>query len=102
MSSSSVPTLTFTSTGVVLPTEADILAGVQTDIDSAFGGGTNPALETPQGQLASTLAAVTANKNSEIAYYVNQVDPQYASGRFQDAIGRIYFLTRHSYLGNLE
>ena len=94
MSSSSVPTLTFTQTGVVLPTEADILAGVQTDIDAAFGGGTNPALETPQGQLASTLAAVTANKNSEIAYYVNQVDPQYASGRFQDAIGRIYFLTR--------
>lgn len=94
MSVSSVPQLTFTQTGVVLPAESDILAGVQTDIDTAFGGGLNPALETPQGQLASTTAAVIANKNAEIAYYVNQVDPQYAEGRFQDAIGRIYFLTR--------
>ena len=92
--SSQVPTLQFTPTGVVLPAEADILAGVQQDISIAFGGGVNPALETPQGQLASSDTAIIADKNSEIAYVTNQVDPQYASGRFQDAIGRIYFMTR--------
>lgn len=94
MSVSSVPKLAFTQTGVVLPTEADILAGVQADMNAAFGGGLNPALETPQGQLASTQSAVIANKNSEIAYIVNQIDPRYSSGRFQDAIARLYFLTR--------
>jgi len=92
--SSSVPPIEFTLAGIVLPEETAILAAVQTDIDAAFGGGVNPALETPQGQIASTTAAVIADKNAEIAYIVNQVDPQYADGRFQDAIGRIYFLTR--------
>jgi hypothetical protein len=78
----------------VVPSEADILAGVQSDMDAAFGGGLNPSLETPQGQLASSQAAVIGDKNNEIAYVVNQVDPRYSDGRFQDAIGRIYFLTR--------
>ena len=92
--SSSVPTIEFALAGVVLPQDAAILAGVQADYDAAFGGGLNPALETPQGQLASSQSAIISDKNAEIAYYVNQVDPQYATGRFQDAIGRIYFLTR--------
>lgn len=93
-SSSSVPPLEFTPAGVVLPQESAVLAGVQADYDAAFGGGLNPALETPQGQLASSQAAIIADKNAEIAYFTNQVDPQYADGRFQDAIGRIYFLNR--------
>jgi uncharacterized phage protein gp47/JayE len=90
----SVPPIQFESAGVVLPTEAAILAGVQTDMDSAFGGGLNPALNTPQGQIATSTTAIVAEKNSEIAYIVNQFDPQYASGRFQDGLARMYFLTR--------
>jgi len=93
-SPSSVPKLQFTTAGVTIPAETDVLAGVQADMNAAFGGGLNPALETPQGQLASSQAAIIGDKNNEIAYFVNQVDPQYADGRFQDAIGRIYFLTR--------
>lgn len=91
---SSVPKIQFTPAGLVIPTESAILAGVQSDIDAAFGGGVNPALETPQGQIASSQSAVIADKNAEIALVVNQLDPLYASGRFQDALGRIYFLTR--------
>lgn len=63
-------------------------------MNAAFGGGLNPALETPQGQLASSQTAVIGDKNNEVVTIVNQVDPQYSDGRFQDAIGRIYFLTR--------
>ena len=91
---SNVPKIEFTPTGLVIPTESEILTGVQADINQAFGGGVNPSLETPQGQLASSEAAVIGDKNNEFLYYVTQVDPLYASGRFQDAIGRIYFLTR--------
>lgn len=94
MASSAVPKIQFTAAGLVIPAETDVLAGVQADMNAAFGGGLNPALETPQGQLASSQAAVIADKNNEIATVVNQVDPQYAADRFQDAIGRIYFLTR--------
>lgn len=93
-SPSSVPKLKFTTAGVTVPAETDVLAGLQADMNAAFGGGLNPALETPQGQLASSQAAIIGDKNNEIAYFVNQVDPQYSDGRFQDAIGRIYFLTR--------
>ena len=92
--STSVPAIQWTAQGVVLPTEAAILAGVQSDIDTAFGGGVNPGLSTPQGQIASSDTAIIADKNSAIAYVVNQLDPQYAEGRFQDAIGRYYFMTR--------
>lgn len=90
----SVPQIQFTLAGVVIPAESAILAGTQADINSAFGGGVNPALNTPQGQIASSESAVIADKNSEILYITNQFDPQYASGRFQDALARIYFLTR--------
>ena len=93
-STSNIPPLQFTTTGVVLPAESAILAGAQTDIDTAFGGGSNPALNTPQGQIASSESAIVADKNSQIAYICNQIDPQYASGRFQDAIGRFYMMTR--------
>jgi uncharacterized phage protein gp47/JayE len=93
-SPSSVPKIQFTGAGVVVPSETDILAGVQADMNAAFGGGLNPALETPQGQLASSQTAVIGDKNNEVVTIVNQVDPQYSADGFQDAIGRIYFLTR--------
>ena len=89
-----VPDLVFGLTGLVLPAESAILSGVQQDIDAAFGGGVNPALETPQGQLASSMTAVIGAKNDMIAEIVNQVDPAFADGRMQDAIGRIYFIDR--------
>lgn len=94
MSVSSVPALEFLDSGLSVPEETAVLSGVFADINAAFGGGLNPNLETPQGQLATTLAAIIADKNTEFAYFVNQVDPQYASGSFQDAIARIYFLSR--------
>lgn len=95
MSVSNVPKIEFTPAGLVIPSESAVLAGVQADINTAFGGGLNPALESPQGQLASSESAIIGDKNNEFAYYVNQVDPQYSAGRFQDAIGRIYYLERN-------
>lgn len=94
MSNTAVPAIQFTPTGPVLPQEADILAGVQADQLTAFGANLNPSLETPQGQLASSLTQIIANKNDQIALIVNQVDPDTAADRWQDAIARIYFLDR--------
>lgn len=90
----SVPKISFTSTGLVLPTEQELLEGVQADMNSAFGGNLNSALSTPQGQLASSQAAALSDKNAEFAKFVGQVDPATADGFMQDAIARIYFLTR--------
>lgn len=92
--STAVPQIEFTEAGPIIPQEAAILAGRQVDYNSAFGGGVNPALNTPQGQLASSDSAVIAEKDANIALMVNQFDPQYADGRWQDGLARIYFLTR--------
>lgn len=90
-----VPKPTFGPTGFIAPQESAILAGVTADIDAAFGGGVNPALTTPQGQLASSEAAIIGNANDTFVEFTNQVDPAFANGRMQDAIGRIYFLERN-------
>jgi hypothetical protein len=90
----SVPQIVFEEAGPVAPTEAAILTGTQADFNTAFGGGLNPGLSTPQGQLASSQAAIVSDKDGQILYLCNQFDPQYARGRFQDALARIYFLTR--------
>ncbi|CAE6857519.1 hypothetical protein R75461_07797 [Paraburkholderia nemoris] len=89
-----VPPIRFTDQGAVLPAESAILAGVQADINAAFGGGVNPGLTTPQGQIAQSLTAIIGDANGDILEVANQVDPDVASGRWQDAIGRIYFLNR--------
>lgn len=89
-----VPQPQFTPAGLALPTEADILAGVQQDISGALGGNVNPGLSTPQGQLASSQTAIIADANDQLALFVNQVDPDNADGFMQDAIARIYFLDR--------
>ena len=90
-----VPKIQITDSGLKLPTHQEILSGVLADINAAFGGGLNTeSLETPQGQLASSLAAVIADKNDLIAELVNQINPDYADGIMQDAIAKIYFLER--------
>jgi len=90
----SVPAIVFSPTGPVLPTETAILAGVQADQNAAFGGNLNPGLSTPQGQLAQSQAAIIADKNAQVAFLCNQFDPQTSSGRWQDGLGRIYFMSR--------
>jgi uncharacterized phage protein gp47/JayE len=90
----SVPSPTFGPRGFVAPSEPDILAGVQADLNAAFGGNLNPSLSTPQGQLATGFTTAIGEKNALVLQVLNGVDPALATGRLQDAIGRIYFLER--------
>lgn len=89
-----VPQVTFGPNGFQAPSAPAVLAGVQADINAAFGGTLNYTLTTPQGQLATSEAALIVNTNAIFVYYTNQVNPDFASGRMQDAIGRIYFIYR--------
>jgi hypothetical protein len=90
----SVPAIVFSPTGPILPTDSAILAGVQADQNAAFGGNLNPGLSTPQGQLATSQSAIISDKNSQIAFLSSQFDPLFATGRWQDGLGHIYFMTR--------
>lgn len=92
--STAVPQIAFGPNGPIIPTEAAILAGVQQDLNAAFGTTLNPGLNTPQGQLATSETAIIGDNYAAFLWYCNQVDPALNSGRFQDAIGRIYFQQR--------
>jgi len=92
--STNVPHPSFLSTGVVVPSESDIVAGLWKDFQASFDGALNESLVTPQGQLIMALAAILGANNDLFLQYVNQIDPAFADGRMQDAIGRIYYLTR--------
>jgi hypothetical protein len=89
-----VPSITIGPSGIVVPAESAILAGVQADMQSAFGGDLNPSLVTPQGQLAQSQTAIIGACNDSLLAIANGFDPALASGRFQDALARIYFLER--------
>lgn len=94
MAGTNVPTFTFGPNGFLAPSGPAVLAGEQADINSAFNNTLNYQLTTPQGQLASSNAAIISNVYATFQYYTQQVDPAYSTGRMQDAIGRIYFLER--------
>lgn len=92
--STSVPFPTYGPNGFTVPDEAAILVGAFADVDAAFGGNLNPALNTPQGQLAGSETAILADSFAMFLWFVNNIDPAFSSGRMQDAIGRIYFIDR--------
>ena len=94
MSGTNVPSPTFGPNGFIAPQESAVLAGTLADIQQAFGNSLNPSLATPQGQLASSLAAEIGNVNDTFLFQSTQTDPAFAVGRWQDAIGRIYFIER--------
>jgi hypothetical protein len=95
-----VPTPTLTASGYSIPTADENLAGVVQDMQAAFGGGLNlslgnsSSLTTPMGQLSSSLAAIKSDADAQFLGVVSAFDPQYATGRAQDAIGNIYMMSR--------
>jgi hypothetical protein len=97
--STAVPSVTFSATGIAVPDEIDILNGRLTDLDTAMGGGMSKSLTTPQGQIAMSDTAIIGDKNDNLAWIVNQVNPDFSEGRMQDAIGRIYFIDRIAAIG---
>lgn len=96
-----VPDNTITENGVLVPDVADILAGRLTDMTAALGGGASQSLSSPQGQLAQSDTEIIAQVNDKLLCLFNQVNPDYSTGRFQDGIGRIYFMERISAQGTV-
>jgi uncharacterized phage protein gp47/JayE len=90
-----VPPLTFSPTGIIVPSAAAVLAGVQADINAAFGANLNYTnSSTSQSQLAASIAAIVSNTYAEFLFLSQQFDPAFAFGRYQDALARLSGLTR--------
>ena len=89
----------FSDTGLTADEAATIRAEVAADWKEAFKiDETTPELntepETPAGQLIDGITALVMQKDNELIYLGNQFNPETATGAFQDALGKIYFIER--------
>ncbi|WP_023640352.1 baseplate J/gp47 family protein [Dickeya zeae] len=96
-----VPDVTITENGLLVPDVSDVLAGRLTDMTTALGGGASQSLSSPQGQIAQSDTEIIAQEYDKLLCLFNQVNPDYATGRWQDGIGRIYFMDRISAQGTV-
>ena len=95
MSASNVPKLTITDTGISQPETNQIFSGVLADYSAAFGKDLNTTtVGTPQWVLAAETSQAIALQNAAMAYVLSMFNPATSSGRWQDALGQIYFQTR--------
>jgi uncharacterized phage protein gp47/JayE len=86
------------STGLRAPDTSQIREGVAEDWKKAFFDPDLPPLDTepttPAGQLIDAEVAEIEAKNAELLYLSNMFNPNVSDGRWQDALGYIYFLQR--------
>lgn len=92
-------TLTFDpNTGVIAPETSEIREGFVTNWQNAFFENGATALDTdpstPAGQLIDAEVSEIEAKNADFLFLASQFNPRTAEGRWQDALGYIYFLTR--------
>lgn len=86
------------STGLYVDTESEVREIVRDDWIAAFQKDGQPELdtdpETPAGQLIDSETAHIIEKDNELLFLAQQFNPLTAEGIWQDALGKIYFLTR--------
>lgn len=89
-----IPKPTVTDKGIIAPPSEEVLQGLWAMFVAAFGPDIAQVLNTPQGQIATSVTATLRDRDDQMVQLMNQIDPQYATGIWQDAIARLYFLTR--------
>ena len=86
------------ATGLQAPDTQAIREDVAAEWIDAFHEDGKPDLDvdssTPAGQLVDALTAEIEAKNADMLFVSEQFNPRIAEGRWQDALGFIYFLTR--------
>ena len=85
-------------TGFSADDVSDVRAAVAQAWKQAFRSDNTAELntepETPAGQIIDSQAASITQKDSELLYLANMLNPLKATGIFQDALAEIYFLQR--------
>lgn len=80
--------------GLVVPDASEIKGAFQSVFTNALGTDLNLDDSTPQGVLIDDLTTEKQLDNSQLLYFMNQMNPDTASGVFQDAIGMLYNVQR--------
>lgn len=86
--------------GMTVQDGATVREAIATDWKNAFKIDENtPELntepETPAGQLIDGMTALVVEKDNEIMQLANMFNPNTATGIYQDALAKIYFINRH-------
>lgn len=89
-----IPNIQFTAQGIDAPSREAVTAGLWALMRQAFGPNITQDARTPQGQLVTSLTAVITDRDSQFIELANNFDPRYSFGKFQEALGAIYFLSR--------
>lgn len=85
------------STGLSAQDTAAIRAAIVADWENIFddeAATLNSDPESPAGQIIDSMAVLITAKDAEVLELANQFNPAVADGRFQDALAKIYFITR--------
>ena len=84
--------------GLTAPDTGDIRQGVAEDWTLAFADPDLPPLDTepptPAGQLIDAETAEIEAMNAAVLFLANMFNPKVSEGRWQEALGYIYFLNR--------
>lgn len=84
-------------TGLSADETSAIREGIVNDWTAVFSDEVatlNTESESPAGQIIDSMAVLVTAKDTEFLNLANQFNPLVADGRFQEAIGKIYFLNR--------
>ncbi|TNH43743.1 baseplate J/gp47 family protein [Photorhabdus luminescens] len=90
-----IPALRITQKGILTPSTQEVIDGLWQLMQECFGDKINKSMDTPQGQLVTTLTAIITDERNYLVNLLNGFDPRYADGMMQDALAYIYFLQRH-------
>lgn len=86
------------SVGFSVDDVATVRAAVAAEWKAAFretdAAELNTDPETPAGQIVDSETAAVAQKDSELLLLANQFNPLKAEGLMQDALAKLYFITR--------
>lgn len=90
--------LNITGRGIEAPDTEAVREAVAGVFSKAFTEDGQPPLDTdsstPAGQLIDGLTAEVEAKNAELLFLASQLNPKVAEGRWQDALGYLYFIRR--------
>jgi len=80
--------------GIIVPEASEIKESFQTAFTNAFGTDLSLDDATPQGVLIDDLTTEKQLDNAQLLYLMNQLNPETASGVWQNALGSLYSIQR--------
>lgn len=80
--------------GVIVPDTQEVLDEVRQEWKDVFGNNFSVEEGTPQGRIIEMIATERKQGVASLCFIANQINPNYASGTFLDAIGSFFGVER--------